>query len=419
MNEHGADDHQRLHDHNHQGEDVETMLESRISHVLHNQAKQIHLTPKLHSNVMQRISSRSKRPFVFAPTFIAVIAAIILLSLTTYLLYPFLSPHATRTASIQYVVTTSLNTPDELAHGGELVSLDPTQQHFVYQSGPGVMYTADVSNPATSNVLAMRYARDAVWSPDGSALVTTIYPVGVITPLLALVHTGQYMDTLGHEALAASWSPTTKQEIVFVTQQNGVTQLWSTTPSKGQTPTLLATISLPPSSLVQHLLWSPDGQTLALVTTQSEKPSPQSLAQAGNAIFVMNMKTNDVHQLALGKNAAIGTTQWSPNGHFLTYEQLGTQDSVTLRTIDMTKQQVAFTIAPQHMLLGWSWSPDSNALVYSDNGILSAHVLHGAHLVFPKTNATYPLWLHDGRILAVNKTNGSGKLEVLSRTATK
>ena len=38
------------------------------------------------------------------------------------------------------------------------------------------------------------------------------------------------MDTLGHAALAASWSPTSNQEIVYVTQENGITNLWSTTP---------------------------------------------------------------------------------------------------------------------------------------------------------------------------------------------
>ncbi len=415
MSEHGADSQRQLRDKNHTETDVETMLEARIAHVLHDQAEHVHFTPFLREKIMRRVSPRPRPSLAFAPAFIFVAAIVIILSLATYLFYPLLTstPHV---ASVRYEVTTSLNTPDALAHGGTLISLDPTQQHFVYQTNePGVMYTANLSDPATSNVLAMRYAYDATWSPDGSALVTTIYPKGV-APLLALVHTGQYMDTLGHIALAASWSPTSNQEIVFVTQQSTTAQLWSTTPEKGQTPTLLTTIQLPASSLVQRLLWSPDGQTLALITTQGNKPSPQFLNQAGNAIFIINMKTNSTHQLSLANDAAIGTTQWSPNGHFLTYEQAEGQNASTLHTIDIATQHEAFTLTPRHTLLGWDWSPDSNALVYSDDGTLSAHVLHGKQITFPKTNVASPLWLHDGRILALDKTNGTGKLEIFSQS---
>lgn len=415
MNEHGADHHQRLRDQIHKEPDVDTMLETRIAHVLHNQAEHVHLTPSLRIQIMQHISPRPKRTFVFTPAFIFVAAFVIILSLATYLFYPLLTT-TPQVASVRYEVTMSLNTPNTLAHGGKLISLDPTQQHFVYQNvnEPGVMYTANLSDPTASNVLAMRYAHDATWSPDGSALVTTVYPAGVTAPLLALIHTGQYMDTLGHAALAASWSPTSKQEIVFVTQQNNTAQLWSTPPNKGQTPTLLATLQLPSSSLVQRLLWSSDGQMLALITTQGNKPFPQLFDQTGNAIFIMNVRTKNVHLLSLANNAAIGNAQWSPNGHFLTYEQPEAQNTVTLHTVDTTKQHEAFVITPQHTLLGWSWSPDSNALVYSDNGTLLVHILYGSQVVFPRTNVAYPLWLHDGRILTLARTNDTGKLEVFS-----
>ena len=416
MSEHGADSQRQLRGQNHTETDVETMLETRIAQVLHNQAEHVQFTPFLREKIMRRVVPRPRPSLAFAPAFIFAVAIVIILSLATYLFYPFLSgtPHV---ASVRYEVTTSLSTPDALAHGGTLISLDPTQQHFVYQTKEqGVMYTANLSDPATSNVLAMRYARDATWSPDGSALVTTIYPTGVVAPLLALVHTGQYMDTLGHVALAASWSPTSNQEIVFVTQQNTTAQLWSTTPQKGQTPTLLTTIQLPASSLVQRLLWSPNGQTLALITTQGTKPSPQSLNQVGNAIFIVDMKTNSTHQLSLANDAAIGTTQWSPNGHYITYEQAEGTNTSTLHTLDITTQHETFTLKPQHTLLGWDWSPDSNALVYSDDGTLSAHVLHGKQITFPKTNVESPLWLHDGRILALDKTNGTGKLEIFSQS---
>ncbi len=416
MSNHGADSQGQLRDSNHTETDVETMLETRIAHVLHDQAEHVQFTPFLREKIMRRVTPHPRPSFAFAPAFIFAAAIVIILGLATYLFYPILSTSPTpHVASVHYDVTTSLSTPDALAHGGTLISLDPTQQHFVYQTNePGVMYTANLSNPTTSNVLAMKYARDAVWSPDGSALVTTIYPTGVTAPLLALVHTGQYMDTLGHVALAASWSPTSNQEIVFVTQQNTTAQLWSTTPQKGQKATLLTTIQLPASSLVQRLLWSPDGQTLALVTTQGTTPSPQLFNQAGNAIFIVDMKTNSTHQLSVANDVAIGTTQWLPNGRYLTYEQAGGANA--LHTIDIATQHEAFTVTPRHTLLGWDWSPDSNALVYSDDGTLSAHVLHGKQITFPKTNVASPLWLHDGRILALDRTNSTGKLEIFSQT---
>jgi len=417
MNEHDGKDQQQLHDHNHQELDVETMLETRIAHVLQKQAAQVQFTPAQRERVMRRIGARPNKTLLSAPALVFVASLVVLLSFAVYLFASIpSSPVATTT---QYVVSNSLNTPSELANGGRLVSLDPTQQHIVYEgaNAPGVMYTADLSNPAASNLLAMRYARDVAWSPDGSALVTTIYPFGVTEPLLALIHTGHYMDTLGHTALAASWSPTSNQEIVYATQENGVTKLWSTAPSKGHTSNLIAT--LPISSLVQRLVESHDGHTLALITTTGQTPSPQLLSQPGNAIYIMNVDTQKVHALPLPANAAIGNVVLSPNGHYLTYEQSVSQNRIALHTLDLVKQQEVFAIAPQHKLLGWSWSSDSNALVYSDGGVLAAHVLHGTQITFPKTNATYPLWLADGRLLTMSVTHGIGKLEILTRNAGK
>ena len=401
-----------------QSTDVETMLESRIAHVLQNKAAQVQFTPGQRERVMRRIATRPKHTFFSPPTLVFVASLIIILLFATYL-FSSVPLHPPITATTHYAVSNSLNTPSELANGGQLVSLDPTQQHLVYQIAQeqGVMYTADVKNPAGSNRLAMRYARDVAWSPDGSDLVTTIYPTGVTEPLLALVHTGQYMDTLGHAARAASWSPTSKQEIVYVTQENGVTKLWSTTPSKGHTPNLVAT--LPISSLVLRLVWSPDGRELAFVTTTGQTPSPQLLSQPGHVIYIMDVGTHNVHTLPLSNNTQIGNVAFSPNGHYLTYEQFGVKTPTVLHTVDIAKQQELFTIVPQHKLLGWSWSSDNNTLIYSDGGTLAAHVLHGTHFTFPTTNASYPLWLADGRILALSITNGIGKLEILAPSATK
>lgn len=416
MNEHDERDSQS-HIHR-QTTDADMLLETQIAHVLHKQASHVQFTPGQRARVMHRIATRPKHVFLSTPALVFVVSLVVILSFAVYL-FSSATSHPPVTATTHYAVSTSLSTPDALAHGGKLVSLDPTQHHLVYQPAQeqGVMYTADVSNPAGSNLLAMRYARDVAWAPDGSALVTTIYPAGVTEPLLALIHTGYYMDTLGHAALAASWSPTSAQEIVYVTQENGITKLWDTTPNKGQTPVLIAT--LPISSLVQRLVWSPNGRELAFITTTGQTPSPQLLSQPGNAIYIMDMDTHNVHELPLSAHASLGNMAFSPNGQYLTYEQVRSQMPTVLHTLDIVKQHEAFTIAPQHTILGWSWSTDSNTLIYSDGGVLAAHVLHGTHITFPTTNVAYPLWLADGRILALSITNGVGKLEILVQNTTK
>ena len=418
MNEHdGVDSQSPLHPHRPRAEDSETMLETRIANVFQKQAAQVHYTPAQRERMMHHVFPRSQHNLFAAPTRVSIAALVVIISMVVFL-FATIVPRLAITSTLHYAVSTSLSTPAALANGGHLVSLDPTQHHFVYQAAqePGVMYTADISDPASSNLLAMRYARDVAWAPDGSALVTTIAPAGVIEPLLALVHTGQYMDTLGHAALAASWSPTSKQQIVYVTQENGITNLWDTTPLKGQTPHLIAI--LPIASRVLRLVSSPDGRELALITTTEHAPSSQLLEQTGDAIYIMDSGTHQVHALPLAEHIAIGNVVFSPNGHYLTYEQSAAHAPTLLHTIDLVKQQEAFTIAPQHSLLGWSWSSDSNVLAYSDGGVLTAHVLHGPRITFPATSTTYPLWLADGRILALSITNGVGKLEILAHSTT-
>ena len=415
MDERNKADHRQLSDHNHQELDVDTMLESRIAHVLQDQATQVHFTAAQRERVMRRIATRPKQTRISAQALVFVASLAVILSFAVYLFASASSHPATVTT--RYTISTTLHTPGELANGGRLVSLDPTQHHLVYEANndPGVMYTADLNNPVASNLLAMRYARDVAWSPDGSALVTTIYPSGVTEPLLALVHTGQYMDTLGHAAQAASWSPTSNQEIVYVTQENGTTKLWQTAPIKSHSATLIAT--LPISSLVQRLVWSHDGHTLALIATTGQTSSPRALTQPSNAIYTVDMNTQKVHTLPLSTNNTVGNVALSTNGRYLTYEQIDSQQHIVLRTIDIVSQHEVFTITPQHKLLGWSWSSDSKTLVYSDGGTLIAHVLSGTSITFPKTNAAYPFWLADGRILTMNITNGVGTLEILAHTA--
>lgn len=393
-------------------------LEQHIAHVLHEQAQHVHFTPTLRNRILQQLplqhqsfARRRLKP-------ILTIAAVLLLifSFAFYKFSPLFSPHPQTVSVIAYNAGPTLTTPSELANAGQLVSLDPTGQQIVYipQGQPGVMYTTNLHNPIADNVLAMREARDVAWSPDGSALVTTIYPANTYEPLLALVPSGKYMYLLGHDALAASWLPTSTHEITYVVQNKGQTQLWSLWP-QNHIVRQLATIAI--SSLIQRLYWSPNGHFLVLQASTSTKPSPQTLNGAGQILYLMNMQTNSVKQIVTPGNFTLGNVTWSPNGQMLTYAQTGTQGQTTLVTYAVKTQHTLFTLAIQQQLLGWSWSPNSNTLLYSDGGTLHTHTLHGNSITLPtlKMAANSPFWLPDGRILYMQVVHGIGQLAWLVR----
>ncbi len=413
MNKRDRDDHEPLNNAHPAKVTTDTALEERITRSLHEQAMHVHFTPQLRAGIMHRLSPRQRtRPsLLFAAASATALVLVVALAFTSYLLLHAPAPQQ----SVNYTLASVTPVPAQLANGGHLISLDPTGQHLVYQPAgqPGVMYTTDVAEPVARNLLAMRYARDAAWAPDGSALVATVAPEGTFAPLLALVPNGKYMHLLGHDALAAAWSSSNKELITYVMQINGSTQLWGTTPT-GQPAQHIATMGV--SLLVQHLSWSPRGQQLALVVSVGTL-AESALQQPGRAIYVMDAKTNSLRQLVSPGNFTIGTIDWSPDGRYLAYERVDAQQKITVQIMDVSKQQNIFSIVPQHALQGWDWSPDSRALVYSDGGVLSTHVFHGAAITFPRTAARHitPFWLKDGRILCMQIDHGVGKLALLQQ----
>jgi dipeptidyl aminopeptidase/acylaminoacyl peptidase len=395
-----------------QEQNKENMFDARLTHVLHTQAERIHFTPQLRNTIIQRLSPRRKavprRRLALASTLAAVF--LLIFSLITALL------HLGQAAVQQFALTQTIAAPAELAHGGQLLSLDPTEHHLVYQpmNQPGVMYVADISNPVASNFLAMRYAHDVDWSPDGSQLVTTVSPEGASQPLLALVRVGQYMNPLGKDAEAASWSPTSPQQIIYATQIGDQLRLWQTTPS-GHTAQALQTVQVALS--VQHMLWSQDGQKLALIATQENASSASLQSLPAQAIYIMDARTNTLSEVVQPGNFTIGTVGWSPSKHYLTYEQSDALGHTTLHTLAVDQHKELFHVTLQKKLLGWSWAPDDHALVYSDGGTLRAYTLSGPTIQFPQTSATecYPFWLKNGHILYMHITNGVGKLAFLAQ----
>ena len=320
MNEPEREENEKGHNDHNQSGDSTDMIEARISHVLHDRASRLYFTPAHRAEVMQRISS--PRQFSLQskliPAFSLAAALLLILSVATYILITQAIHQPAPIASTIFVVNKTYNTPSELSLGGQLVALDPSGQHIVYgvANQAGVMYTTDLVDPIKYNQLAMRYALDATWAPDGSALVTTIYPQSVVTPLLALVPTGQFMHTLGKEALAASWLPTSTQTITYITQVGSQATLWEIG-TDGKNAHAIGAMSLP--ALVQHLNWSSDGRYLAILATDGST-SPHVLLQSpSKAIYIFDKQTASIKKLILPAGASVTNALWAPGGDTLTY----------------------------------------------------------------------------------------------------
>ncbi len=413
MNEHDKDDHGQSYKSQYPEVLTDHALGERISHFFDKQAEHVQFTPELREQFMLKVPSRRERRPIFVVALAS--AAVLILALTFNVYLSQLMQPAVQ-HGIQYTALKEFNVSSELAKGGQLLSVDPTEQRVVYQAAQqnGVFYMARLNDPVTSNTLVMRYARDMAWSPDGSDLVATVSPEGSFLPLLALVPAGQYMHLLGHDALAATWSPKDDQEITYTIPNQGQTQLWSTN-KDGQSSKLLATMPL--SLLVKHMLWSPDGRYLALtVISTTTPPTPITLNQSAHVIYVMDMQTNSTRTFNAPTGSNIGNLEWSPTGKNLAYEQIDTHGTSLLQVVNLTKPTDHFDIVPQHQLQGWSWSPDGRALAYSDGGALQAHILYGQTITFPRSSSKLvsPFWLKNRTILCVHINQGTNTLEILS-----
>ena len=306
-------------------------------------------------------------------------------------------------------------TPSELAMGGQPVILDPTGQHIAYgvAGQAGEIYTTDLNDPIARNKLAVRFARDISWAPDGSALVTTIYPSNASLPLLAVASDGQYIHVPGTQALAASWLPSSATTITYITESNGQATLWESAPD-GLNTHIASTIPLS-SSIAQHMSWSPDGHYLAILAAPGSSPTRNLLQGPGRVLYLFDTRTKSIVEFVPPAGSAITELAWSHDGRMLTYEQIDARGHATLYTIDATTQQALFSIALQSSLLGMSWSPDNSALIYSDGGTLRAHVVSGPPISFNgiKGMAAYPSWLDGKHILYLSIVNGRGQLTQL------
>ncbi|GER84123.1 hypothetical protein KTAU_27590 [Thermogemmatispora aurantia] len=418
----GAEERERV-NHRTPGDDV--LLGEVIRRALQEQAAHIHFSPELRARILsglpprapERRDQRTRRRSRLVLALAATLTLLLCLVLVLLLFLPQTPPAPPLANGVRYQVVQTLAAPPALAQGGRLVAVDPTGHHLVIQDGrdPGVMYTASLSDPVGSQLLAMREAHDAAWSPDGTALVTVVTPPGAEQPLLALVPYGQYMYPLGEAALAATWTPGAgSTTITYVTGANGQTQLWQTT--RGGHPTqLLATMNL--RLAVQHLAWSPDGRYLALLV------SNEGLNGPGRAIYLMNHASGQVTALVPIGDFTITSFGWSPDSQRLTYARRDAAGHTLLTTLAIPDGRPLLSLPLQGELDGWSWSPDGRALVYSDDGRLYVHIFSGSPIVLPQPEAgarqLFPFWLRDGRLLLVHiAASGQRTLQLLAPVPT-
>ena len=393
-------------------------LEQHVARVLDERAGQVRFSSELRDQIIQKLPARrrvhtSRRRLVAAFSLACALVLIAgLIIATARLLQP--TPGASM-PTLTFSNEKVLPTPTQLARGGQSLSLDPTGQHLVYgiATQAGVMYTTNLTAPVANNRLAMEDARDVSWAPDGSALVTTIYPSISTGPLLALVPGGQYMHLLNKQALAASWLPTSRDIITYITQTQGQATLWQIAPD-GQNARVLATFPL--ALLTQHVSWSPDGRYLAILTAANAAPSAANIQGASRALFLFDIRNGSLSERVAPGDFTLASLAWSPNGRILSYEKLASQGTNTLSSFDPTARKTLFTIPLHQPLAGLNWSPDSRALVYSDGGTLHTYTLGGSTIVFSRLNgqAEYPFWLDSQHLLYLALANGNQQLTQLA-----
>jgi hypothetical protein len=393
-------------------------VEERVVRVLDERARKVQLSPALHAQIIQNLprsrgAHPARRRLVLACSLAC--ALVVVLGLVFGIAHVLQSAPGRPARGLVFQQQRALPTPTQLEQEGAFLSLDPTGQYLVYgiAGQVGVMYTTSLASPVADNRLAMENARDISWAPDGSALVTTIYPSLRDGPQLALVPIGQYMHVLGKRALASAWLPTSPNAITYITQADGQATLWQITP-QGQNAHILVTFPLP--FLVQRLVWSPDARYLAILTAADPSASAANIQGASRALFLFDTRSGSLRELVAPGAFTLESPAWSPNGHILSYEQRATHGSSVLVSFDATANKALATIPLRGQLQGLSWSPNSRDLVYSDGGTFRTYSLDSTPIVFPHLagRATYPLWLDSRHLLYLAHTENGTQLTQLA-----
>jgi Tol biopolymer transport system component len=297
-----------------------------------------------------------------------------------------------------------MTTPDLLAQGGHLVSIDPTGHYLLFApAGPsGVYYTATLGK--TQSTLAMNDADVPSWAPDGSGLITTV-DLGNHQRLLAVIApVGSYMRPVGPQAIIATW---TQPDRVLYAQQDGQTiTLWTINPSDAHSATRLASLTGQAGHLVD-LAWSPDGARISLVTQEGSRYH----------LWTMRGDGTSVQQRWQASGIWQGRMHWSPNSQMIAFATQNAAGATTLQTLAMTTNTEPVTLAGQGTLNGLSWSSDGRYLVYGWNEHLKLTRLSDQRSETLRGSGAQqgqPFWLPNGTILYQATSQTGASLEALA-----
>jgi TolB protein len=265
---------------------------------------------------------------------------------------------------------------------------------------PGGLRLVDNDAGRAVTVLSDSAIAFPAWSPDGRWLAYLDLGWRSIKLVSSDGSPGQLAEVPnGPFTENFAWSPT--EDVLAIAPSNG--GLYLVTPS--------GEVRLLAEGLIASFAWSPDGQSLAYVTSL---PSG-SQASASAAIFTIPVSGGEPQQRYLAEGSDIVLAGWWPDGQGLLY-WLGIRSasiamdgmmlfSLPLDGGDPVKLGV---MLPEHAFL--DWSPDGRLVMVAgegrelwsgDKGLAVCDVRSGTCRRLPKPEGTvslYPAWSPDGRL---------------------
>lgn len=254
--------------------------------------------------------------------------------------------------------------------------------------------------------VGMRQLTNVRISPDGQRVVYTVTAQDLAENItnadLWMVPTagGAPVRLTNHKAMddQARWSPD-GQSLAFVSTREGVPQLFRLSLAGGE-PAQLTRSKTP----VQAFAWSPDGQRIAYVAARAPTPEEEArqkvkddrvrvdLEIVPSRLFILDLGRDTTLEV-VKDDYQIGDLAWSPDGAHIAYETVPTPRADDMRLADIRVLDVA---AGTNRLLyehdgsetDPSWSPDGKWIAFSMKGVTRYSLTQNRLVVIPAAGGT-------------------------------